>query len=182
MGWISGTYVWPLPEANSTNVRDFWRHRLWAAWPCLSLSAVVFSRSIVVEFVHWTWICFSTCANLNIHSFNLNFRYMATSKQTYTRTSQCSHASVGLTQARPNNGILPYLQFPFQCYQLHNHNQWHWCTVLKSHAPLHLHQSPSREHQATGLHQHHVGYWREFQSLLCLCWLGSCPMSLLDVW
>ena len=28
--------------------------------------------------VHWTWICFSTCP---ICSFNLNFRYMATSKQ-----------------------------------------------------------------------------------------------------
>ena len=85
-------YSWPLPEASSTTVCDLTAppHCLWAACTCLSLSAVVFSRSIGVEFVHWTWICFSTCANLNIRSFNLNFRYMATSKQaskqTYTHT------------------------------------------------------------------------------------------------
>ena len=29
---------------------------------------------------------FSMCTNLNIRSFNLSFQYMATSKQTYTRT------------------------------------------------------------------------------------------------
>jgi len=33
---------------------------------------------------------------------NLNFRYMATRKQTYTRVKQCSHVSVGLAQARPS--------------------------------------------------------------------------------
>ena len=31
---------------------------------------------------------------------------MATRKHTYTRDSQCNHASVGLAQARPNNVIL----------------------------------------------------------------------------
>jgi len=36
---------------------------------------------------------------------DLNLWYMATSKQAYTR-AQCSHASVGLTQARPNNRTL----------------------------------------------------------------------------
>ena len=33
---------------------------------------------------------------------HLNFRYMATNPQTYTRVKQYSHASVGLAQARPN--------------------------------------------------------------------------------
>ena len=49
----------------------------------------------------------STCVNLKcmcmlirIRSFNLNFRYMATRTGTYTRVLQCSHASVGLAQAR----------------------------------------------------------------------------------
>ena len=43
---------------------------------------------------------------LRFRSFNLNFRYMATHTQTdrhtYTRVLQCSPASVGLAQARPN--------------------------------------------------------------------------------
>ena len=76
-----------LPEANSNTVRD-WQHRrnrLWAACPCLSSSAVVFSRSIGVEFTEHKF-GFSTCANLNIRSFNLNFRYMATSKQASRHT------------------------------------------------------------------------------------------------
>ena len=76
------------------------------------------------------------------------------------------------------NGVIPYLQFPSQCYQfLHHHNLWHWCTVFKTHAPLKLHKS-SRERQATGLHQHHVGYWGNARCVYNLCWLGSCPMSL----
>jgi len=49
-------------------------------------------------------------ARVQIRSFNLNIQYMATSKQTYihtyTRVLQCSPASVGLTQARPNYAIL----------------------------------------------------------------------------
>ena len=32
-----------------------------------------------------------------------NFRYMAANRHTYTCVSQCSHASVGLTQAHPNH-------------------------------------------------------------------------------
>ena len=32
---------------------------------------------------------------LHIRSFNLNIQYMATNKQTYTRTLQCSPTSVG---------------------------------------------------------------------------------------
>ena len=35
-----------------------------------------------------------------------NFRYMAANRHAYTRVSQCSHASVGLAQARPNNAAL----------------------------------------------------------------------------
>ena len=44
---------------------------------------------------------FSTCANLKCTCTFVKL-YMATSKQTYTRFLQCSHASVGLAQARPN--------------------------------------------------------------------------------
>ena len=39
-----------------------------------------------------------------ICSFNLNIRYMVSrSYRTYTRVSQCSHASMGLAQAHPNH-------------------------------------------------------------------------------
>ena len=31
-----------------------------------------------------------------------NCRYVAANRRTYTHVSQCSHASVGLAQARPN--------------------------------------------------------------------------------
>ena len=56
------------------------------------------------EIYVYTYLC--------IRSFNLNFRYMATRKQTYihtyTRDSQCNHASVGLAQARPNKMALTH--------------------------------------------------------------------------
>ena len=40
---------------------------------------------------------------------------MATKKQTYTRVLQCSPASVGIAQARPNNRQkYPANSFPFQ--------------------------------------------------------------------
>ena len=45
-------------------LRIIWWYCLWPACPCLSWSTVALSRSIGVELVHWTWICFSTCANL----------------------------------------------------------------------------------------------------------------------
>ena len=49
-------------------------------------------------------------ARVQICLFHLNIQYMATSKQTYihtyTRVLQCSPASVGLAQARPNYAIL----------------------------------------------------------------------------
>ena len=109
-----------------------WRHRLWAACPCLSLSAVVFSRSIGVEFVHWTWICFSTCANLNIRSFTFKFLvygHKQTSKQASRHTharAQCSHTSVGLAQARPNYLIiyLPLVYLELSFYDQFYRFQW----------------------------------------------------------
>ena len=42
------------------------------------------------------------CVYLYFHSFNLNFWYKATSKQTYTHILQCSPTNVGLAQAHPN--------------------------------------------------------------------------------
>ena len=96
MSWISGAYdvIIHGPYLKRTQLLCvIWRHRLWTACPCLSLSAVVFSRSIGMEFVHWTWICLSTCANLNIRSFNLNYRYMATSKQANKQADIHTHVS-----------------------------------------------------------------------------------------
>ena len=52
---------------------------------------------------------FSTCATLKcipVPSVQLQFLvygHMQTDRQTYTRVLQCSHAGVGLAQARPNN-------------------------------------------------------------------------------
>ena len=66
-----------------------WRYRLWAASP----SFIFHQRGVR----YWKFEI------LRIRLFNLNIRYMATSKQTYTRVLQCCPASVGLTQARPNN-------------------------------------------------------------------------------
>ena len=47
--------------------------------------------------------CVWMISNVRIGSFNLNFLNMAIHKQTYTRTLQCSLASVEFAQARPNN-------------------------------------------------------------------------------
>ena len=47
--------------------------------------------------------CVWMISNVRIGSFNLNFRNMAIHIQTYTHTLQCSLASVGFAQARPNN-------------------------------------------------------------------------------
>ena len=67
------------------------------------------TSSIQDPWAFWASTCANlkyTCIYLCIRSFNLNFRYMATRKhtntRTYTRDSQCNHASVGLAQARPN--------------------------------------------------------------------------------
>ena len=79
-------YSWPLPEANSTTVRDL----MTPSVNSLPLSVIVCSRFHRREFVHWTWICFSTCANLNICSFNWNLWYMATSKQADIHTHVCN--------------------------------------------------------------------------------------------
>ena len=63
--------------------------------------------------------------HLRIRSFNFNFRYMASRIHTRTRDLQCSHASVGLAEARPNNGSKGYkncihaCMLPFQYVTLH---------------------------------------------------------------
>ena len=44
---------------------------------------------------------FEMYVHLHIRSFNLNFWYMGSRIHTYDL--QCSHASVGLAQARPNH-------------------------------------------------------------------------------
>ena len=54
---------------------------------------------------HRTWICFS---NFEIHSLIYDMWPQAdihTYIHTYTRVKQCSHASVGLAQVRPNNSL-----------------------------------------------------------------------------
>ena len=107
MSWISGAYechyAWPLPEANATTVRDL----AVLSVSSLPLSVMVCSRAFIgVELVHRTWICFRTCANLKyVRSFKFSVcGHEQTYIHTYTRIKQCSHASVGLAQARPNDG------------------------------------------------------------------------------
>ena len=55
MSWFSHAYecrlCMDLPEANSTTKRDL--HCLWAAWPCLSWSAVAVRALISAVFVPW---------------------------------------------------------------------------------------------------------------------------------
>ena len=79
-----------------------WWYHLWAAWSCLSWFAVAFSRSIVVELDSKGTGPLTSAHVYGIGSFNLDFWYMAIRKQTYTHALQCSFASVGLAQARPN--------------------------------------------------------------------------------
>ena len=111
MSWIFGAYgydviIYGLYLKRTQLLCVIWRYCLWVAYPCLSRSAVVFIRSICVEFV--------TCANLkcmcfHIHSFNLNLRYNYGHNQASRHThahAQCSHASVGLAQAHPNYHII----------------------------------------------------------------------------
>ena len=117
MSWISGAYechyAWPLPEVNTTTVRDL-------MVPSVSsqpLSVMVRSCTFIsLEFTEHGFVL----ARVQIWNpfTHLNFWYMAMSRHTYihtyvhtyihtyihtyTRVKQCSHASVVLAQARPN--------------------------------------------------------------------------------
>ena len=130
MSWISRAYECRsrmyLPEANSTNL-----YFLWAACPCLSWS--------VVAMCVLTWVVFVpqasrrrctpvvalhrhiiTCTKLpcprtfSLHEIfkcvHLKFTVYGR-KHTYTQLPQCSHASVGLAQARPNYAHISDLLF-----------------------------------------------------------------------
>ena len=71
-----------------------WRYRLWAACLCLSWSAVVFSRSIGVEFVTEH---FSTCANFKFFASVRSIKFLIyghkqASKQTYIHTHMSCNA------------------------------------------------------------------------------------------
>ena len=86
-----------------------WRYCLWAVCPCLSWSAVAFSISIGVEVdserFHKSFI---TCENLKCTYPFVQFKFSVyghtqASIHTHAFCNTCSHASVGLAQARPNN-------------------------------------------------------------------------------
>ena len=67
--------------------------------------------------------------HLCICLFNSNFRYMALcTGHTRTRNLQCSHASVGFAQARPNKGRTrcchPRFPFPFDWHISHSPKHW----------------------------------------------------------
>ena len=82
-----------------------WWYHLWAAWPCLSWSAVAFSRYIGVELleIHRINFRFSVSVNLKCTYAFIQVKFSVYGHmQTYTRVLQCSPASVGLAQARPN--------------------------------------------------------------------------------
>ena len=103
MSWITGAYVIIHdPYLKRTQLLCvIWRHRLWQ--PALACHC---SQLFSVDPSAWSSFTehefgFSTCANLNLRSFNLNFWYMAastsTSKQASRHThahAQCSHAIV----------------------------------------------------------------------------------------
>ena len=88
-----------------------WWYRLWAACPCLSSSAV----TTIGEELDSCRVTFHerathTCLNLECTCpfVQLKFPvygYMQTDIYTYTHVLQCSHASVGLVQAHPNNTL-----------------------------------------------------------------------------
>ena len=122
-----------LPEANSTTVRDL--YCLWVACTCLSWSAVAMCALTWVVYVSRAsrQHCALAVALHRRHSglgissarklrsvfmkylkmrLFKNLRYMAASIHIYIHTyihthnfRKCSHASVGLAQARPNERI-----------------------------------------------------------------------------
>ena len=120
MSWIFGTYechyAWTLPKANATTVDNL--TVTICEQPALvchgpqshSVDPLVWSSLVRGPLHQLAWESFSTCANLKcillirsfVRSFNLNFQYMATHKQTYTRVLQCSPVSVGLAQPCPS--------------------------------------------------------------------------------
>ena len=99
-------YAWPLSEANLTTVRDL----MVLSLSTLPLSVVVHSHihgitgGVVTQWgVHhvnfqWTWICFSTCANLKfpfVQFIILVYGHAHVRRHTYTCILQCS---MGITQ------------------------------------------------------------------------------------
>ena len=112
MSWISRAYecrlCMDLPEANSTTMRDL--YCLWAACPCLSWSAVAMCAL--------TWVVFVPRASFTptlrsgssishaqklprLHEIFKHAHSVYGLKHTHN-FHQCSHASVGLAQACPN--------------------------------------------------------------------------------
>ena len=78
--------------------------RFWSLWHrCCSLAEALSYRSrrnlSLVLSVHVARV------QNRIRSFNFKYSVYGRSYRTYTRVSQCSHASVGLAQARPNKVI-----------------------------------------------------------------------------
>ena len=91
-----------------------WRHCMSAACPCLNLchgSQSRFHRRGVNMNVEWTWICFSTCANLKSVRFFKFSVYGHT--QTYIHTHASSNAVMlvwGLLRLAPKS-IASFLGF-----------------------------------------------------------------------
>ena len=116
--WNSGAYKchygWPSPEANSTTVCDLTILPV-SSLPLSVMVRVAFSRSINVELdserfkLSWELLAPARVQIWCIRLFTLNFGiWPQTNIHTYTRVKQCSHASVGLAQPRPNKCIIWY--------------------------------------------------------------------------
>ena len=117
MSWISGAYdvIIHGPYLKRTQLLFMiWRHYLWTACPCLSLSTVV-SIGVSLSTEH-EFALARVQIWKSVHSIEIFSIWPQASKQASRHTHarvQCSHASVGLAQARPNqNGILKIVDAP----------------------------------------------------------------------
>ena len=94
-----------------------WRYCLWAAWPCLSLSAVAMCAITSLQASFMPTGCALALARVQIWNVRI-CPYM--NMQTYTRVLQCSPTSVGLAQARPNKENITHHPSFLKCYQAQN--------------------------------------------------------------
>ena len=84
---MSVDYAWPLPEVNSTTVRNL--YHLWAACPCLSWSAVALTWAVSAPgFLHadaelwqWPFTMVPTAGTIQGHAFSLREIFKCTNSK-----------------------------------------------------------------------------------------------------
>ena len=112
MSWISGAYdvIIHGPYLKQTQLLFvIWRHRLWTACPCLSLSAVIsigVSSSTEHEFALARVQIWTSVRSIEIFGIWPQASKQASKQADIHMHVQCNHASVGLAQARPNSNVV----------------------------------------------------------------------------